>query len=443
MMPQYPKVLYPTICDVSLGVNGYEDTVVDVIQQNFELNPNYAEVYILHSSVGEQDFLHDPDIRNDHGLPTYKSWIFDGTEDEQTVGYKYIQMYPYDKPILQEGDYVIYDYYENGIKSTFLCVALDSNNSYEQIGKIRLCTNEIRFINDDGLLIRVPCVFDNKINSEKNISLYNMKFINGITTIYTQVNDDSKQLKPNQRLLFGAPGNWTAFKVVSVGVNNFMNTVYWDNDSARVLEITMEAAYVNEDMDDIVNGVADANVFHLYLPSKNINLIVGDKIVSKYTLVKNGTSQSDKPVIWESNNQSVASVDEYGNIYAIEDGNCVITVKMRDNEYISAFMDVSVSKSREPSYSVVVSPYNGNEFGILQGDEQIFSCFLMLNGEQLQDTFDFEIKTDANDRCYEFEIVDKNHFKIKNIRMSTYPLFIKCSNGSYEYNTKIVLKGAW
>lgn len=442
-MAQRPKAFHPGLCDITLGVDGFNDAVVDSVQQTFELNPNYEEVYIIHDSSTAQEFLHDSSISNPYGLRKYKTWIYDGTEDEQTVGHKYIQMYPYDNIILQEGDYISFDYYHDGTKTTWFCTALDSTSQYEQIGKIRPCTNEVRFINDNGEYIRIPCVFDNKINSEKNTSLSNLKYINGITTIYMQSNPDTDQLRPNQRLLFGRPGQWTAFRVVSVGVDNFINQIFWDNNSARVIEVTMEASYVNYETDDVVNGIADVVKFSINLSTTSLALTVGQTSSVYGVVIKNDTEDVDKEIVWSSSNNRVASVDELGNVTANTVGKCVITAKMQDNEDVTAKVTVVVSDTAENAYDVVITPYEGNSYGIIQGDSQVFTCHLYNNGVVQDAEFEFTLTTEANEMCYRYEVIDGNHFRINNLRMCAYPLTITCTSGEYTKDVSIILKGAW
>lgn len=442
-MGKTPKAIHQGLCDVTLGINGFDDAVIDSMQASFELSPNFESVFIIHDSSKAQEFLHDSNINNHYGLTRYKSWVFDGTEEEQTVGHKYIQMYPYETMVLQEGDYIAYDYYHNGKKTVWFCLALDSSSKYEQIGKIRPCTNEVRFVNEDGALIRVPCVFDNKINSEKNITLSNLKYINGITTIYMQLNPDSQQIKPNQRLLFGRKGAWTAFRVVSVGVNNFMNPIYWDNDSAKVLEVTMEAAYVNEDTDDIENGIADGASYSIKLSLDHADMLVGDSFRASATLVKDGVVISDKAIYWKTSNYYVATASDLGTITAKHAGNCVVTAYMAENETVFARLYISVVEEKENNYEVVIDPYEGSSYGILQGNEQIFTCYLHNNGTELEDMFTFTVETEANDSCYEFSVINGNSFSVKNTRMSVYPLTIHCESENGSFDASIILKGAW
>ena len=396
-------------CYASIGRNGFEETVIDNLRDTFEISPDYKPIYIVHDSSKHQDFLHELDHSQSYGMTQYKAWIYDGTEEEQIVGHKYVQMYPYGEPILQQGDYIAFDYHDDNLRNVWLCLALDSSTLYQQKGKIRRCTNEIRFYNDHGELIKIPCVFDDKINSEKDIALTGLKYINGITTLYMQDNSDSEQLRPNQRLLFGRPGMWTAFKIVSVGVNNFMNEIYWDNATAGLVEVTMEASYVNHDTDDLVNGIADANTYSIRLDVGDISASVGDSV----TVLKNGF--------------------------------VTISACLDANREVKDSIAINVPAISEDVYTVVVSPYAENSYGILQGDTVKFDCYLYKNGFVEPDVFNFAVSdnTDIPSECYKFNAIDGNSFSVKNIRRTDGTVYIVCKSGEHEFVANIKLKGAW
>lgn len=443
-MALLPKRYTNDGCYASIGRNGFEDTTIDNLKDTFLISPDYKPIYLIHDSSVAQDFLHELDNSKSYGLKSYDAWVFDGTEEEQIVGHKYVQMYPYDNPVLKQGDYVAFDYHDDRKRSVWLCLALDSSTLYQQKGKIRRCTNEVRFYNDDGQLIRIPCVFDDKINSEKNVALTGLKYINGITTLYMQYNPDAEQLKPNQRLVFGRIGAWTAFKVVSVGVNNFMNEVYWDNGTAGLLEVTMEASYVNEDTDDLVNGIADANKYSVKIDLGDMSASIGDSIKLTTTVLKNGEVIVNKPVVWETSNSDVAIV-ENGVVSILANGKVSIKASLEGNRDIYDSITISVPESTEDVYKIVVTPYAEDSYGILQGDTVVFSCVLYKNGSPTDDLFVFELMDDTSvpSECYKFSVIDGTSFSVKNIRRMNGTIFVKCISGEHEFIANIKLKGAW
>lgn len=446
--PNKHQTCYDAHCFGDIGRNGFRDTVIDNVKASFELSPDYKDVYIVEDSSKQQEFLHDDNMANSHGLPMYGAWVYEGNEDRKTTGRKYIQMCPYDVPILQKGDYVCFDFYLRGKKSTWLVTALDSKEYYEQVGSMMLCTNELRFYNEYGKLLKIPCVFNDDINSEKNVALANMLYINGIVTIYLQLNEDSQQIHPNQRFLFGQPGNWTAFKVVSVGVNNFMNEVFWDDKSAHLMELTIEASYVNELTDDLVLGVADANVFNLSVDISSITNKVGFETQLQAELYRNGVPYS-LPLQWKSENEDIATVDENGLVKLVGEGQTVITVYMVDNEsvYYNIAVDVVPDDITPPVVQdIVIYPSDGNKFGILQGSKQVFSCYMYVDGIEQNNAFDFTLDTEVPKSSYGFAVVDDNHFVVENKRMNNHShLKVTCTD-RVSGASKIIdikLKGAW
>lgn len=446
--PNKHEICYDVYCYGDIGRNGFDETVTDNIKDSFELSPDYKSIFIIPDSSKEQEFLHDVDVTNTYGLPTYGAWVYEGNEDRKVSGRKYIQMYPYEVPILRQGDYVCFNYHLRGTKSTWLVTALDSQAIYEQIGSIQLCTNELRFYNEYGKLIRVPCVLTDSINSEKNIALANLKYINGITTLYLQMNSDSQQIKPNQRFLFGRPGNWTAFRVVSVGVDNFLNEIFWDSNTSHLMELTLEASYVNELTDDLELGIADANKFNLTVDIESITNIVGTTSQLNAELYRNGEPYS-LPLIWSTENEEIATVDEGGLVSLIGEGNTVIKVSMKDNSDVFAAISVTVlaDGGTLPNISdIVIYPSDGDTFGILQGNTQKFSCNMFVDGEPNNEQFDFSVDTDIPPSKFKFSIIDGNNFEVKNIKMDNYgKLSVTCTdktNGSSK-KIDIILKGAW
>lgn len=433
----------PVKCWNGIGRNGFDETVIDGLEESFELNPNFESIYVVKDSSadGAMQFLYNPSLEDGMGYDKYMSWIYDGTTDRITVGRKYIQMYPYKTPVLEIGDYVCWDYYKTGRKSTWLCTALDSQTNYEQIGSIMLCTNEARFYNKYGRVVRVPCVFDNKINSDKDITLANLRYINGITTVYMQLNDDSAQIVPNTRFLFGRKGNWVAFRVGAIGVNNFMNQEFNNNESAHFMELTMEGNYVNSETDDIINGIADVPDITYQCNIDQISGILGGKYDIEAGLYNNGVLVS-VDIVLAGSNDNVVSVNE-NHVMLVGIGQATVTVSFVENPDVKFDIQVIVNESTpDTRYRVDVSP--NIESGILQGDTIKYNAVLYDNGSIVENANLFFSVVSGPIGCYKFSSGDGG-FIVKNEKRSTQPLIIQCEypDGQYKTEYSITLKGAW
>jgi len=228
-----------SVCIPNQFTDSLRGSIDDAVKENFTKSLDYFVVY--------RNFIY---------TTAYDAWIFDGTEQKDTVGFKMLQSYPYSTPQFVEGDYIHFDYLHENKLSTFLLLSLDTSTMLEVIGKMKPCTNELRFYGDDGILYRIPVVVDNRIRSSDESDSDAIRLIKGAMTVYCQLNSQSNLIVKNMRFLLGRVGNWTAWKVAASGVNNYMNRYYDDINSARVLELTLEASEINLDTDDLVNGVA-------------------------------------------------------------------------------------------------------------------------------------------------------------------------------------------
>lgn len=138
------------------------------------------------------------------------------------------------------------------------------------------------------------------------------------------------------------------------------------SDGSGVPAVLVEHCYINnahdaefldsdEDLQKIAKADADAIIEYLGLKLKgtvidtlkidkdSANLIVGTS--QKINVTEIGPlTVADKTVTWKSNNPSVATVDNNGNITAVAEGSTTIIVTSNDNKNISKIVNVKVEK---------------------------------------------------------------------------------------------------
>ena len=113
------------------------------------------------------------------------------------------------------------------------------------------------------------------------------------------------------RFLLGNKNNWNAWSVSASGINNIMNTYYDDNDSAKILKVTLEVSTINESTDDLINGVANSkalteaedlplivppveqDVYDIVISPNSLVILQGGKKEFTCVLSKNGIVQDD------------------------------------------------------------------------------------------------------------------------------------------------------
>lgn len=106
---------------------------------------------------------------------------------------------------------------------------------------------------------------------------------------------------------------------------------------------SIEAPESSENHDnDSDNDQQIIDVDSLKLNVSEISIYIGQNqmpIVSMFP-----TNATDKSEIWSSSNESIASVDNMGNIKGISEGECIITVSSKSNPSVSATVSVAVKE---------------------------------------------------------------------------------------------------
>jgi hypothetical protein len=312
---------------------------------------------------------------------------------------------------------------------------------------VRRCNNVLKWKSADGGVYSTPCAIDYKIKMNRNLASGGTDLVlpAGMIFVTAQFNTLSNKISPNQRFLFGNPNNWIGYKIVGGGLKNYNNLKTFDNLSSGILELDMEVAYVSNGTDDVVNGIADVNniLFDYTIELNNINLSgqVGNTFQLVNTVKQNGTIVSAS-VIWSSNDITKATVDSNGLVTFVAAGTCTITCTLATNPSIFTGSNVTVSASPVSDYNIIISSEDNY---ILEGDVQIYGCYLYLNGIQQPDAFVFTI---ANNNVpvnnYVFTVLSNNSFSIANKAMYLYStLDINCVSGIYNQTLSINLKGGW
>lgn len=202
----------------------YSSGLIEQLKASFEQSPDYVEVY-----------------KNYDFKTLYKTRIYEGNESDKKLGFKYMQSYPYDLPKFKIGDYIHWKY-DHQNYSTWLLFSFDTQHLYNMRGRMMLCNNYLKWVDEEGKLYSYECVFQDSLTyssfkyGEKGITQ-----VNGTIGVLVQQNEDTRKIYRNQRFIFDG---------IPYIVNNFIRSV---NENFLELDL-FETQRLEQD--DLINNIA-------------------------------------------------------------------------------------------------------------------------------------------------------------------------------------------
>jgi len=310
---------------------------------------------------------------------------------------------------------------------------------------VRRCNNRLRWIDSDGSLYEVPCALGYAIEENRDYSTAGSALVvpSGILRCTAQLNQYTNKIKPNQRFLFGNPNNWTSYRVEGGGINNFNNQTTDDNATSGILKLTLSVDFVNLQVDDTTNGIANSleNIYVITLNQASISGDSGQSVQLRNTVTLNGVSVS-RDVVWLSSNTAIATVSNTGLVTFVSSGTCVITCSLSGNSLVSDTCAVTVSGTPVDNYQVVFSPDRNS---VYEGETVTYSVYLYKNNVQQADaiTFSLNANTVTSD-SYTYTVIGANSFSVKNLKkFLTDSINITATSGIYNADLNIKLIGGW
>ena len=309
---------------------------------------------------------------------------------------------------------------------------------------VRRCNNILRWVDDNGKEYSEYCVADNKIKRPTDGSrARDIVTPEGFIEVMTQGNDRTRLITDSQRFLFGNTDKWSAYRTYGGGVNNFLNQQTSDNESANLIYFMMGVNYINEDTDDIVNGIADKyrQQYAISASPTSITGNVSDNFQLAIDLTRNGVSVT-KPITYITSASDVATVSASGVVSLVTTGSANISASMTNNSSASTVVLTTVSGSLISQDEIRITPNQGY---VLQEDTETYTVYAWASGSQQADTFTFATSGSVPATSFTFTTVSDNSFSIKNEYLYLdAPLVVTCtSSASATKDFSIELRGAW
>jgi len=163
-----------------------KDAIADKIASSFKENDSYVQVY--------KNFYYDE---------MFDIWCYNGTAQDKIEPYKKFLSYPYSDIKFRIGDYVSFDYRNDGTMSHFLIESCDYQKTYDVSGRMWLINQELKWLDNDGVLQNYKAVFQDSL-TYTNFKYGATGFIeqNGSIVVLVKQDDTTKNIYINQRFMF-------------------------------------------------------------------------------------------------------------------------------------------------------------------------------------------------------------------------------------------------
>ena len=320
-------------------------------------------------------------------------------------------------------------------EETYICYDRMNLTTLTADFKVVRCNNVLTWIDEYGNIITMPCYLGTDITSTNNLIGKDGIVPNARMIILIQANDFTKSIVKNQRFMFE---HSTAFKVEEI--NNFMQEQGTDGQVTCVkIYINYSAILPSDNVDINICDYYDVD-YTVEINQEDIDQIKGFEGTLTATIKNLGEVVDNIELIWESNDNSVVTVDENGNykILGDADDKAVITCYMKENPNIKDTINITVVPTVIQNKVIVVNP---NDITILKEKQSIeFVCKVYNEGEELSDVVTC-VASNANTYCYNLEqTADGYSLFVK--KKSDKPLILTFSaDGCEDYTMSIKLMG--
>lgn len=241
--------------------------------------------------------------------------------------------------------------------STWLVINPDNMGNVLGKAIIQRCDAVWHYHDYYGNVCAEPMCFDRRLAKANDTDAQRATMITkGYFDAKVQYNDATRQLFTNSRLILGT----SAYRIT--GFSDFIQEFTEDIDSVNLLMFDVRYEEPNDAIDDMVNRIAGGKTFVWDINvSGDPTIMAGGTTQLTATSIRTAeektetvVSTSEHPIyyLWESSDESVATVDNEGLVTAVAEGEATITCTLVQNQSKSETFNITVAGSEtEPHIS--------------------------------------------------------------------------------------------
>lgn len=322
---------------------------------------------------------------------------------------------------------------------TWICLNPTNLSSASASAVVARCNATYNSYDDYGNVVTEPlCIQKADMVANRNESHQNMVLAEGYYTVLCQLNDVTRKLHLNKRVVLGSQ----VYHIT--GLTDFIQEFTGDRDSAHLLAFTARLDEPTAADDITVNYIANGNTYSFDGKINGAdNLKAGQKADLTALFAVNGKEKApsaDFPLTWEwkTSNPSVADVSADGQVTALAEGITTITATLRQNPAIAPTLTLSVNNGEAQAYVAFIGAVPN---AVEQLDIVIISAAYYENGVETDEPLQWAF-TGAAASCYVASVEsDGKTAVVACVTPSSDPLMVVASYGEYSASTIIRLEG--
>lgn len=338
------------------------------------------------------------------------------------------------------------DYFPIGAKletmgSVWICTNPSNLSSVNASAVVRRCNTSYNLYDYYGNILTEPIVLEKiTMMANDNERPQNLVMMDGHFNVICQLNDNTRQLGLNQRIILGSK----AYHIT--GFNDFYQEFSGNYDSTHILYYTVRIEEPQE-RDDVSNHIANGKNygFTAQIIGGEKELSVGETLdLSAVFIKRNGDNTAkvqpteEYPITWtwQSSNPEILTINADGQVTAVSSGTAQITATLVQNTAVTATVELVVAE-------VVNEPYVAFNGVIPQSVEQYDTATLTAtfyeNGVATDKPITWTF-SGANPRSYTTTI-NGNSVEIYCVLADNIPLTVTASCEGKTAETNIALLG--